>query len=1285
MKHTQKILSILMALVMLVGIIPVLQFTVNAQPHVNTGNGYNGQAAAAYATKWAYGFNPYYSSFEGNGGDCANFVSQALFAGGLDMTSKWYSYQAINTKAAGGTGAQPGVSYAWIRANELYNYVHSNISNDVRRGDTIDNGSFAIGDLLFYDWNGDAKIDHCAIVTGADSSGMPKVAAHSAARDKYDWLFAEGKSTGSGWPNGTPVKSRIYLVKMHGTQSCVPHNRQSTEVWRANGALRFYTSKSLGSLDFSVSVMAPLYVNVVSREGDWGKVKVCSADRGRDYWGWVHLPYMSYQTTVTSEPTSHNFTSWGGRVNPTCITDGKETRNCTRAGCGLIENRTLPKSGHAPGAVATCTTAQFCNLCAAVLQEALGHDFVQTAYDPPNCTEPGQGADECARCSLTQVRGQSNWSTVNPLGTLDPEGRTITADRIESYQQTKRFTTGSAATLAGWERYDTNTIWGAWSVWDLWDPGQSATRDRQSQLWGYNLYACITQDPNSPFGRRVMSYTPETSWYSYRTSYGWNEAWGTKSIAEVNSTEKVNPGAQGGTNAGFKNIDNKVAYSFWDGFNNIPMFIMSNVNEFRYRDRVYQFWRWFDPGQGTQYTTTPTAGAGDPGALTQNLYRYTYSPLNHFPQPPSEGGTENWVITLEPTCTQWGLMEYNCLRGDHHEEEPIPPTGHNYQDFQTEPTCTTDGKVEHVCQNCGDELETDILDALGHEMHDDWYLINDDACQQEWRRDCHRDDCDYHELKYVNTDKHGYVVTEEVPPTCTLDGYQVQECTKCGKIHELTSDELGGDWLALGHDMGDFIIDKPWHIVEDHDHDLCMEQYGHRSCSRGDYDELIIEQKGHDFGTTEIPPLCLESGSIDKLCQDCEYVWEHEELEATDHEYSDWGHYPEVGDKYATCEEEGQRSRFCTNPWCSDDVHGHWEHEKIPALGHAVNDFDAYEETCLTDGSTENSYCARCKKVFVEQEKIPALGHDMGAWYTVTEPTYDANGVDKSDCQRCDYYEERETVKPRYTVTFVDYNDQELKVVTDVRLGESVTAPADPLRSNYKFIGWNKDFGNITGNLTVKALYEKINENLFIDDDTDVRIEVEDDTFDPGTEMIVKEVKPGDPGYGAATGWGGANGSAIHVVFDITFIDIFGNEVQPARSVKVYLPYPYEASVPSFNASWVVVHVNDVNATRLEQMRGLFYKQGNGNGTPVGWNDALREPKDYNYIQVVDGKHYFAFYADHFSIYAVAEELPDTPNTSNCGCCVKHNHNHGSNFWNQFICFFCRIWHMFLMLFGTIH
>lgn len=58
-----------------------------------------------------------------------------------------------------------------------------------------------------------------------------------------------------------------------------------------------------------------------------------------------------------------------------------------------------------------------------------------------------------------------------------------------------------------------------------------------------------------------------------------------------------------------------------------------------------------------------------------------------------------------------------------------------------------------------------------------------------------------------------------------------------------------------------------------------------------------------------------------------------------------------------------------------------------------------------------------------------------------------------------------------YVVTFVDYDGTELKKET-VEHGAQATAPADPTRDHYVFLGWDTTFSDITTNVTIRATYK---------------------------------------------------------------------------------------------------------------------------------------------------------------------------------------------------------------------
>lgn len=63
-------------------------------------------AACDYAEKFALKSNPSYKTFEGSGGDCTNFISQILHAGGINLTNTWSPY-----------------THPWIRVEDLYWYL----------------------------------------------------------------------------------------------------------------------------------------------------------------------------------------------------------------------------------------------------------------------------------------------------------------------------------------------------------------------------------------------------------------------------------------------------------------------------------------------------------------------------------------------------------------------------------------------------------------------------------------------------------------------------------------------------------------------------------------------------------------------------------------------------------------------------------------------------------------------------------------------------------------------------------------------------------------------------------------------------------------------------------------------------------------------------------------------------------------------------------------------------------------------------------------------------------
>ena len=68
-------------------------------------------------------------------------------------------------------------------------------------------------------------------------------------------------------------------------------------------------------------------------------------------------------------------------------------------------------------------------------------------------------------------------------------------------------------------------------------------------------------------------------------------------------------------------------------------------------------------------------------------------------------------------------------------------------------------------------------------------------------------------------------------------------------------------------------------------------------------------------------------------------------------------------------------------------------------------------------------------------------------------------------------FKEIRAIDADYVVTFLDWDGTTL-ATAGVAAGQSATAPADPTREGYTFIGWDKDFSSVIEDMTVTAQYQ---------------------------------------------------------------------------------------------------------------------------------------------------------------------------------------------------------------------
>jgi hypothetical protein len=184
------------------------------------------------------------------GSDCANFISQALYAGGIEVNEDWHYYK-IKNKLITSLGIKLGsinfkykkyidnplygpmyltqdgavthrytdynFTPSWSMASKQYEYF-SDPTNGYINGEVIiiktgskeeinnaiENG-IQIGDLLFWSWNGNSLINHSSMITEIKGDEI-KYSAHTTARKDFDLFEALEKDLSP--------KAWVYIVKI---------------------------------------------------------------------------------------------------------------------------------------------------------------------------------------------------------------------------------------------------------------------------------------------------------------------------------------------------------------------------------------------------------------------------------------------------------------------------------------------------------------------------------------------------------------------------------------------------------------------------------------------------------------------------------------------------------------------------------------------------------------------------------------------------------------------------------------------------------------------------------------------------------------------------------------------------------------------------------------------------------------------------------------------------------------------------------------------------------------
>ena len=147
--------------------------------------------------------------------------------------------------------------------------------------------------------------------------------------------------------------------------------------------------------------------------------------------------WCSATTCSTLPALGHSYGAYSVTEQPSCTEEGKETAKCSR--CSATQTRTASALGHEEvtdeGTPATClqtgrSAGSHCSRCGITLEEqtiipALGHDFGEYRETrAPTCTELGEERAECSRCEAVETR------TVAAMGHSTGPDATCTEDQV---------------------------------------------------------------------------------------------------------------------------------------------------------------------------------------------------------------------------------------------------------------------------------------------------------------------------------------------------------------------------------------------------------------------------------------------------------------------------------------------------------------------------------------------------------------------------------------------------------------------------------------------------------------------------------------------------------------------------------------------------------------------------------------------------------------------------------------------------------------------------------------
>ena len=359
-----------------------------------------------------------------------------------------------------------------------------------------------------------------------------------------------------------------------------------------------------------------------------------------------------------------------------------------------------------------------------------------------------------------------------------------------------------------------------------------------------------------------------------------------------------------------------------------------------------------------------------------------------------------WTTITKPTCSTEGKESRTCTICGTTEERAIPTIPHTVvKEADKAATCTENGyKGREYCSVCNTTIkERTIIPATGHQWGE-WHTALAKTCTTDGKevRECSK--CSKTEERTIPATGHTLKKEEGVAATCTKDGHEGNTvCEVCGETLKegKVIPKLGHDWSnengkctqcgeSHEHSFGEGTTIKELTCTQDEEIDYTCSECGYVK-------KEITKATGHQWGEwqTTLAQTCTTDGKEERTCAKCSEK-EERTLKATGHEWGEW-----QTTLAQTCTTDGKEERICSK--CSKK-----EERTLKATGHKSETVGAKAPTCKEDGYTGDEVCKVCHETLNKGTTIPKTdSHEWGKWTTVRESTCTEKGEQSRKCAVC--------------------------------------------------------------------------------------------------------------------------------------------------------------------------------------------------------------------------------------------------------------------------------------------